>query len=88
MVDKQEAASSQRSAYIIVVILDGLSCEVEHGPGNDALADEVTNLEVRSQHCLRVLVLTQTIRGLSAFNVHNIQCSHLKVQPTIMPKNC
>lgn len=50
--------------HVVVVVLDGLACEVEHGPGNDALADEVADLEVCGQDGLRVFVLdTDTQSG-------------------------
>ena len=48
------------STYVVIVILNGLSSKVENGPGNDALADKVTDLEVSCQDCLRVLVLKDT----------------------------
>lgn len=34
--------------HIIVIILYGLSCEVEHSPGYDALTDEVADFKVSS----------------------------------------
>ena len=46
--------------HVIVVILDGLPGEVQHGPRNDALADEVSDLKVCRQDRLRVLILRGT----------------------------
>ena len=46
--------------HVIVVVLDGLAGEVQHGPGNDALTDEVSDLEVCRQDRLRVLILKGT----------------------------
>lgn len=49
--------------HVVVVVLDGLSREVEHGPGHDAFPDEVADFKVRRQHRLRVLVLGDTRTG-------------------------
>lgn len=43
--------------HIVIVILDGLSCEVEHSPRYNALTDEVANFKVCSQDRLRVFIL-------------------------------
>lgn len=43
--------------HIVVIVLYGLSCEVEHSPRYDALPDEVANFKVCSQDRLRVFIL-------------------------------
>lgn len=43
--------------HIVIVILNGLSCEVEHGSRYNALTNKMADFKVGSQNCLRVLVL-------------------------------
>lgn len=50
-------ASLTGKTYVVVVVLDGLSCKVEYGPGYDALTDEVADFKVRGKDGLRVFVL-------------------------------
>lgn len=38
--------------HIIIIILYGLSCEVEHSPRYDTFTNEVTDFEVSCQNCL------------------------------------
>lgn len=38
--------------HVVIVILDGLPREVEHGPGDDPLTDEMADLKVCSEDSL------------------------------------
>lgn len=53
-------ASLTVSTYIVVVVLDGLSCKVEYSPGYDALTDEVADFKVCGEDGLRVFILSDT----------------------------
>lgn len=52
-------ASLTVNTYVIVVVLDGLSCKVEYSPGYDALTDEVTNFKVCGEDSLRIFILNE-----------------------------
>lgn len=45
-------ASLTVNTYIVVVILDGLSCKVEYSPGYDALTDEVADFKICGEDSL------------------------------------
>lgn len=54
---KRQNVSLTVGTHIVVVVLDGLPREVEHGPGHDALADEMADFKVCGEESLRVFVL-------------------------------
>lgn len=55
--------------HVVIIILDGLSGEVEHSTRHDMLADKVTDLKVRCQDGLRVLILNQIQTELVVYHI-------------------
>ena len=55
--------------HVVVVILYSLSREVEHGPRNNTLTDEVADFKVGGQNGLRVVVLEKSRRFIHALPV-------------------
>lgn len=55
------------NTHIVVVVLYGLACEVEHSPRYDTLTDEVANFKVCSQDSLQVFIL-KTDRPITLYS--------------------
>lgn len=79
---QQVQPTRDANTYIVVVVLYGLPCKVEHGPRYDALTDEVADFKVRSKDSLRVFILND-IPDISIPHITKgiYQYSHLSITP-------